>query len=428
MDCKSSALCIFDEQDVQTDITGTTVVDYYPLTSLSAGGPIEFHVPGSTDEYLDLNDIQLKVHVKITKKDGTAIDNAKDKVCLVNQPLSSLFQDVFLTIGDTQVEGGQHCYPYNGYLSSLLQFHPSAKKTHMQAWGWNEDSPGSFDTAANKGIAFRSKETDKSHAWELMGPLFLDMTRQSRYLLPQTDIRLKLLPSKPEFALQVYDGAVTAYVYKITKCVLYVRRMRVNDSVISGHNKGLERNNAKYPLRHMDITTFTVTKGVSNYIKDRLYPSQTPKMLIIGCLEHDAFNGNIKKSPFNFQHFNLNKIGLYRDGELVPGQIFHPDFDNHHYLHSYVNTMNAMNYFNTDDSNGMTLEHFQNGYTLHVFDLTPDANSQAPYRNIVKNTSLRLEMNFDSPLTSTINVMLFAVFDSKLEITKLRDVFMNYSR
>lgn len=428
MDCKSSALCLFDEQDVQTDIIGTTVVDYHPLTSLSAGGPIEFHIPGSTDEYIDLNDTQILVQVQITKKDGTAIDLTTDKVCLVNQPIGSLFQDVFLTIGDTQIEGGQHCYPYNAYLSSLLQFHPSAKKTHMQAWGWNEDVPGLFNDAANKGIQFRSKETDKSKVWEIMGPLFLDMTRQSRYLLPQTDIRLKLLPSKPEFALQVFDGTTKDYIYKIKKCILYVRRMRVNDSVISGHNKGLDRHNAKYPLRHMDISTFTITKGVHNHVKDRLYPSQTPKMLVVGCLEHDAFNGNMMKSPFNFQHFDVNKIGLYRDGELVPGQIFHPDFDKNRFSHAYVNTMNAMNYFNTDDSNGMTLEHFKNGYTLYVFDLTPDANSNSPYRNIIKNSSLRLEINFDKALPSAINVMLFAIFDSKVEITKLRDVFMNYNR
>ena len=158
MECKSSALCLFDEQDVQTDIVGTTVVDYHPLTSLSAGGPIEFHIPGSTDEYIDLNDTQILVHVKITKKDGTTIDNAKDKVCLVNQPISTLFQDVFLSIGDTQVEGGQHCYPYNAYLSSLLQFHPSAKKTHMQAWGWNEDSPGQFYMEPTKAFNFEAKK------------------------------------------------------------------------------------------------------------------------------------------------------------------------------------------------------------------------------------------------------------------------------
>lgn len=428
MNCKNSALCLFDEQDIQTDIIGNTLVDYHPLTSLSTGGPIEFHVPGSVDEYIDLADTQLLVRVKIVKKDGSAIDVSTDKVCLVNQAISSLFQDVFLTIGDTQVEGGQHCYAYNGYLSSLLQFHPSAKKTHMQAWGWNEDTPGQFDSDKNEGIQFRSKETDKSKQWELLGPLFLDMTRQSRFLLPQTDFRLKFLPSKPEFVLQVYGGTVTDYKVQITKCVLYIRRMRVNDSVISGHSKGLAERNAIYNLRHMDINSFVITKGVRDFKKDRLYASQTPKMLIVGCVDHDAFNGNIKKSPFNFQNYDLNKIALYRDGELVPGQIHTPNFSSDHFLRSYVSSMNALNYFNTDDSNGMTLEHFKDGYTLHAFDLTADANTNATYRNLTKTSSLRLELGFASATKETINVMLFAIFDSKVEITKLRDVIMNYNR
>ena len=107
MECKSSALCIFDNHSVQTDIIGNVVTDYYPLTSLSAGGPIEFHIPGTVDEYIDLSDISILLHLKITTKTGKAI-TAGDKICFVNQPISSIFQDVFLTIGDTQVEGGQH--------------------------------------------------------------------------------------------------------------------------------------------------------------------------------------------------------------------------------------------------------------------------------------------------------------------------------
>ena len=428
MDCKSESLCLFDEKDVQLDITGNVVTDYYPLTSLSAGGPIEFTVPGSIDEYIDLSDIKLHVRVKITKKDGSSLA-ATDEVCFVNQPISSLFQDVFVSIGDKQIEGGQHCYPYNGYLSSLLQFHPSAKKCQMQAWGWHEDDPGEFDKPDNEGIKARALETATSKEWELEGPLFLDITRQSRYLLPQIDLRFKLLPAKADFVLHEYNPAkAVGTVFKFVKAVLFVRRMRVRDSVIAGHNRGLQKRNAIYNINHVDISSFTITSGNRNYIKDRLFQSQTPKLLVVGCLEHDAFNGNVQKSPFNFQHFNINKIGLYRDGELVPGQIFTPDFTNDHVLRSYNNSMNVFNYYNTDDSNGLTLNHFKKGYTLWAFDLTPNADCQAAYRNINFNSSLRLELNFEKPLTKTINVLLFAVFDSKLEITALRDVILSYSR
>lgn len=425
---KCASLCLFDEQNVQSDISGNIITPYYPLTSLSSNGPIEFNIPGSVDEYVDLNDINLLVHAKIVKSDGSDIAKT-DPVCFVNQPLSSLFQDAFLTMGDKQVEGGQHCYPYNGYLSSVLQFHPSAKKTHMTAWGWFEDEPGEFDVATNEGIKFRAKETASSKVWELMGPLFFDLSRQNRFLLPQTDVRIKLLPAKAEFALQVFDPSCKdTFSYKITKCVLHVRRMRVNNAVLSGHNVGLEKNNAKYLVNHFDITSFAVTKGSLNIIKDRLFPSQSPKMLVIGMLEHEAFNGNLKKSPFNFQHFNLNKIGLYRDGELVPGQIFTPDYDNDHFVNAYVQTMSTLNYFNTDDSNGITLEHFKEGYNLYAFDLTADGSCHAPHRSLNLNSSLRLELNFSKALAETINVMLFAIFDGKVEITKLRDVILSYNR
>jgi hypothetical protein len=428
MNCKPTSLCVFDEQDVQTDIISNSITDYHPITSITSGGPIEFFIPGSVDEYIDFSDLHIQIQCKILKADGKDLD-ATDKVCFVNQPLSSIFQDVFLMIGDKQVEGGQHMYAYNGYLSSLLQFHPSAKKTHMQAWGWNEDDPGEFNADTNEGIKARSVETEKSKVWEIMGPVFFDFCRQQRYLLPQTDVRIKFLLAKPEFALQVFDAASkNTYIYKITNCVLYARRIRVNDNVISSHNKGLERMNAKYPIQHIDINSFTITKGTSSVIKDHLYPSQTPKVLIIGCIEHEAFNGNIKKSPFNFEHFDLNKIGLYRDGELVPGQIFYPDYDNDQFVRAYIQTMTTLNYFNTDDSNGITLEHFKNGYNLYAFDLTPDANGHDKHRSVIVNSSLRLELGFKTPLAKAINVMLFGIFDGKIEITKLRDIILSYNR
>lgn len=78
-----------------------------------------------------------------------------------------------------------------------------------------------------------------------MDPLFLDMTCQPRYLLTQTNIHLKLLPAKADFALQAV-GTPKGYDYQIENCVLYVRRINVIDTVISGHNKGLDKHNAKF--------------------------------------------------------------------------------------------------------------------------------------------------------------------------------------
>ena len=430
MECKNSALCLFDEQDVQTDIIGNSCVDYHPTTSLTSGGPIEFFVPGSTDEYIDLSDINLEVIVKLTKvKAGvsSAVVDA-DKVAFINQPISSLFQDVFMSIGDKQVEGGQHAYPYNGYLSSLLQFHPSAKKTHMQAWGWNEDEPEKMNDENNEGFKFRSKASTDAKQWQLYGPLFLNMTRQSRYLLPQTDLTFKLLRSKAAFVIHQLAKPTSEFKIDFVKCTLWVRRVKVNNSVIAGHSSGLEKHNAIYPVQHVDLKTFTITSGTHSTVRDRLYMSHCPKLLVVGLLDHEAFNGKLELNPFNFEHFNLNKIAIYRDGELIPGQSFTPNFSDKQYARTYANTMSSLNLFNTDDSNGLTMEHFENGYNLYVFNLSPDATTGSTHRSPLQFANLRLEMNFAKALTKAVNVLLFAVFDAKVEITKLRDVLVSYER
>ena len=71
-------------------------VDFQPVSSVSDGGPITFHSPGTKD-YVDLSKTILVVQAEGTKADGTDLD-ADQKVGIVNNLLHSLFKqvDVFL--------------------------------------------------------------------------------------------------------------------------------------------------------------------------------------------------------------------------------------------------------------------------------------------------------------------------------------------
>ena len=426
MECKQSALCIFDQPSVQTDIQRYYVVDYYPVSSVAFGAPIEFHIPGNTEDYIDLNDISLYLKLKVTKPDGTDI-KAADEVALTNLPISSLFQDVALTIGETQVEGGQMCYPYLGYFNTVMQFHPDAQKSHLQSIGWFKDEAGKFEDKTNKGFKTRQTLIANSKVIELMGPLYLDFLRQDRYLISQTDLRIKFTPSKAAFALQA-TGASKDFKIHFEEVVLYVHRAEMNPSVINGHMMGMKKRNAMYPIQHTKLITFTIPKGQKSYTKDRLFPDQAPKLLMISMVENEAFNGKIEKNPFFFHHFDLSKIALYREGRSIPGQPLTPDFTTDNILRSYMQTMRAFNYSNTDDTNGLTPHEFANGYTIYAFDLTADKNIAADYRQGIVTKNLRLELYFAKDLPSTINVLLYAVFDSHVEITQLRDVITHYTR
>ena len=146
---------------------------------------------------------------------------------------------------------------------------------------------------------------------------------------------------------------------KFESVTVHVRRILLNPSVINGHSTGLTSHNALYPINHTELMTFTIPKGQKSYIKERLFPLQSPKLLMVAMVENESFNGSITKNPFHFQHFDLNKIALYRDGECIPARPFTPDFDNGHYCRSYVNTMLTFLYFNTDDTNGLTYKFCQ---------------------------------------------------------------------
>jgi hypothetical protein len=348
-------------------------------------------------------------------------------VGLINLGIASLFKDVSLTLGETQIEGGQMCYPYRAYFDTVMQFQPQAQTSHMQTLGWYKDEAGKFQDEKNAGFKNRSDLIAKSRKCELMGPLYLDFFNQSRHLISQTDIRIKLLPNKPEFVLNAF-GATKDFKIKFLQVVLYVARSEVNPSVINGHALGLKRQNAYYPIIHNELITFTIPKGQKSYTKDRLFPDQAPKSLMIAMVENDAFNGNLAKNPFYFQHFKLRKIALYRNGVCTPSGPFTPDFVNDQYTPSYVNTMRTMKYYNTDDTNGVTYKMFGNGYTIYAYDLTPEKDITAAYNQGIVSKNLRLELSFEDELTSTINVLLYASHNSAIEITQLRDIIPHYTR
>ena len=427
MEVKNSALCLFDKPPVQTDFLSNYRKQYFPLNTLDTEGPIEFRIEGNANEYIDANDIQVYVRGKVEKADGKAFDTTKEKVGLTNLPIASFFRDVALHLGTKQIEGGQMNYPYQAYFPTVMQFSPSAQKSHMLTQGWYKDTAGKMDTdAGNKGYDKRAELMEGGKEFELVGPVFLNFCRQSQFLLSEVDMIMKFLPSEPEFAC--FSSTDTKVKVKFEDVRLDVHRYQVNPSVIIGHNHGLKRQNALYPMQHAEVQTYTIPAGNQSYNKDHIFPDQAPKLLFVAMVENEAYNGSYKKNPYNFQHFGLNKIALFKEGRSVPGLPFEPDFKTGRYLRDYMNTMNVMKYSNSDETNGLTPYEFANGYTIYAFDLTADNEAGAEHRQVIKSHDLRLELAFQAALKQSINVVLYCVYDSAIEITELRDVITHYGR
>ena len=68
--CVNSELDLFVVPPTQTSIEHGTSVEYHPIAAIIDGGPIEFNVPGSGEDYLNLANTYLHLGVKVTQANG----------------------------------------------------------------------------------------------------------------------------------------------------------------------------------------------------------------------------------------------------------------------------------------------------------------------------------------------------------------------
>lgn len=148
---------------------------------------------------------------------------------------------------------------------------------------------------------------------------------------------------------------------------------------------------------------------------------------IIGFIETAAFNGTVDRNPFNFQSFNYTHLAVYLDYVSVPQKPFECDFPNGQYIRAYNSLFEGCNINHADIGNNISRSDYPNGYALVAVDLTPDLNSSAPHISLPKTGSLRIDVRFSAPLAASITAVIFAEFDSLIEIDKNRNITTDYS-
>ena len=72
--CGKSELSLFDAIGIQTSKSSGSCVDHYAVSDVKgSNAPIEFFIPGTQEDYMDLNDCGLYVTLNVTDHDGNPI-------------------------------------------------------------------------------------------------------------------------------------------------------------------------------------------------------------------------------------------------------------------------------------------------------------------------------------------------------------------
>lgn len=423
-------LDIFATPPTQTSVESGSLQSFRPISSLSDESPIEFLVPGHGDEYIDLAHTTLHLLVKISQERFVAAETSKTgsteqtKTGPVNNWLHSLFQQVIISLNQKCITPPSNCYNYRSYIENLLNYGSDAKKSHLTSGMWYKDTAEHMNATdnSNAGFAKRQSLTANDQNVELYGNLHCDLFNQDKYLINGVEMNIKLVKSADEFHLMGGKGKL-----KILDATLYVRKIKINPSILIAHARALSTASAKYPITRVDIKAITLPKDVQSKSLDNIYLGQMPKRCIIGFVPSKAFNGDIKLNPFNFTHFNYNFLSLYMDSVQIPSKPLTPNYTKNLYTRAYHTLFSGSGIHFSDHGNSISLEEYPNGYCLAVFDLTPDLSSHEAHWNIIRSGSLRLEIRFEKPLPETITAIIFSEFDNIIEIDKNRNIILDYS-
>ena len=403
MSCAKTELCIFDSALPQVVVDSTSFEEIYPINALEGSSDIQFTIVGSNTDYLDLNDTLLSVSVKVTDEDGKALADNAD-VVPSNYFFHTLFKDVILTMNNEVIEGGNNVYAQKALIETILNYGNDTKEVYLDSIGY-EDS-----AETRKGWIAKSK------VFQMCGSLQLDFFDQPKYLIPGVSVSLRLKRNESKFCLKSAQKPKL----QITEARLYVRRVKVEQSVLMGHEIGLNKQNAHYPIRKCLLVSYTMATGTQNFYKDQIFGDERlPKFVLVTFQTAAQKNGDYGSDSSTFKNFSASSVTLSRTSDYR--ECYLQNFDTNQYITSYVQSIiRNLGHLDKNINCGITPDLFKSDYPFFTFVLAPDFDTFTT--QLPKQGNLRLDVKFDNALDKPGVVHVYGVFDSEIQINKNRTI------
>ena len=479
--CEKSEIDLFSVPPTQLSLEKGRWIDYRPLSSVqNDDAAITFMISG-TDEYLDLSKTILVVEGTVEATKGSSQVSASQAP--VNNFLHSLFKQVDVYLNGKQVTPAMGTYPYRAYIETLLNYDVSAKKSQLSSALYFKDTPGHMEEGGglpstvdayvnetksdgsggnpnkavklsnvtisgtgNQGFAKRSNFISEGKKFVLSGPIFSDIFMCDRLLLNMVNLKVVLNRAPNAFCLM--DIAVEASQInpkvKFADVVLKIRKVKVDETVSIANEQILKRTPALYPIRRVECKALTIPANLPHVRKDNIFSGMIPKSFVFGLVDAAAFsgiyggnkggsNGFKNGNPYNFQHYNVSTITLTVNGEEVPFKQLTLDYKggnnekNKDFVQAYNTLFSGTGKMYTNTGLDITREEYDKGYTLYVFDLTPDMCNTSGYFNAIQRGSLSVDITFAEASNVPIAMVCYGDFENIISINSERNVIYDIS-
>lgn len=427
-----SEINLFDMPPTQVAVENCRWKEINLRNACTDTGPYEFHI-GPDPQYLHLSKNYLFMQIKITKADGTNLihqgdGNVDPIVGPINLIGKTFIRQVKLLLAGNEVFDSGDKYAYRAFLETELNYGEDARNSHLQAAGYYQDQPHNhIDDNNNNGLITRARLFNQSAIVETMAPIHCDLFNQNKYLLNNIDLRLIIYRNPDNFCI-LSPGAAQEYKLKVQTMKWYVKGVDISKSVHLALEHALARHAAKYPIKRIEVKTIHVDRHARETPNNAIFNGQIPRRLVIGCVDGDAYHGNMAKSPFNFKNMGITKIGITAAGQEYPAKPLNIDFANNMYTRAFIQLFEGLGISDDDKGININMKKFKNGCCLFAFDLSPDEDD-GNHWDLIKQGETSVNIQFEAngvADNSGAELIVYAEFDNLITIDKFRNTFVDY--
>ena len=322
-------------------------------------------------------------------------------------------------------------FPYKNYLEMLLMVDREAKTSVGEQRGYYQDStdgvgttdPTTAATKPNLGLINRHALTKNGQSLIVKGNIGLDFfDAVNKHIINGINMYLTFYQSMDAFRL-LAKTSDTRYKLVIESMYITVSYIKLRPEVLIRHSELLASGkHAMYPYVRTYMRNHVIPAGVNSFSISQVLADRIPSLLVVGLVESEAYAGSLTKSPFNFEHFDLNYISLQVGSHSVPGRPMEPDFDNNKFSEEYDSFLSVTR----GQGSTFSKKDFATGNSLFCFSVQNHLNIHEGVFPIIRKANTRLEMRFKKNLTNSVVAVLYMLTPGLYTVSESRMVTVEY--
>jgi hypothetical protein len=248
----------------------------------------------------------------------------------------------------------------------------------------------------------------------------LDIFNQEKLIPSNCDLKIRLIPNRPEFCLMAKDENVK-YKYEITNARLYIRSKEIAPSKIAALETGLVKRNWEIKMNSASMKSVTITSGSRSAELDNVYSGKLPTRILLAMVPDEAVSGKYSANPFYLHHQTLEYLQLKVNGEPIPRVPFTPNFPSN-FTRDYIDgCLAGLGMDVGDKCFSLTPENWGNGNTFYVLKINP---GPLGIDTLPLTGTIRIEMKFKDVLTKNLSVILMSESSLIDDFDRYRNLFM----